>query len=131
MTKRRRFRYDDSEPFIELLQPKYHPMLRFGKMGNELKSLLKNGDKVDINTMTYLEFRLTDNPEDDKPCCTHEQIYKWFAKLLLTTRSEGIKYGKAMIFRYITNGHSNLSIDELSLKTAVDKEIRKIQLTNI
>lgn len=131
LTQQRRFRYDDSKPFIELFKPKYRPMLKFGKAGRELKSLLKDGDKVNLSTLTYLEFRLTAEPGVDKAPCTHKKINQWLAGVLKITGSEGTQYGKAMIFRYITNGHSNLSIDELSLKTAVDKAVPMDFLTKV
>ena len=35
-----------------------------------------------------------------------------------------------MIYRYITDGHSNLFVDELSLKALVNKEIEKLLLTD-
>lgn len=120
-TIRRRFRYDDGLPFIELLKPEYQRWLIVGAIAEELKSLLRNGDKIDMRTMAYLDFRITKDKSDDRLCCSRKLIYMWFAKLLNKTGSKGTRYGKDMIFRYITNGHSNLSIKENSLKTAVDK----------
>ena len=130
MTNRRRYRYDDQMPFIELFRPEFQRWLIVGSIANELKKLLKNGD-INIRTMAYFEFRLTQDDSDPKPSCTPTQIYRWFAKLLIKTGSVGTKYGKSMIYRYMTNGHSNLLIDELTLKTSVDKEINKRSLTNI
>ena len=130
MTNRRRYRYDDHTPFIELFRPEYQRWLIVGDIANELKTLLKNGDTIDIRTLTYLEFRLTPDESDGRPPCTPKQIYRWFAKLLIKTGSNGTKYGKAMIYRYITDWHSNLFVDELYLKTSIDKEISRILLTD-
>ena len=44
MTERRRYRYDDQKPFIELFKPEYQRWLIVGDIANELKTLLKNGD---------------------------------------------------------------------------------------
>lgn len=130
MTNRHRYRYDDQKPFIELFKPEYQRWLIVGGIANELKTLLRNGDTIDIRTLTYLDFRLTRDESDDRPPCTPTQIYRWLAKLLIKTGSEGTKYGKSMIFRYITDWHSNLFIDELSLKALVNKENKKLSLTN-
>lgn len=125
MTNRRRYHYDEQTLFIELFKPEYQRWLIVGGIANELKTLLRNGDTIDIRSLTYLDFRLTQDDSDDRPPCTPTQIYRWLAKLLIKTESEGTKYGKSMIFRYITNWHSNLFIDELTLKSLVNKEIKK------
>ena len=130
MTNRRRYPYDDQKPFIELFKPEYQRWLIVGGIANEIKTLLRNGDTIDIRTLTYLDFRLTRDESDDRPPCTPTQIYRWLAKLLKKTGSIGTKYGKSMIFRYITDGHSNLFVDELSLKALVNKEIEKLLLTD-
>lgn len=130
MTARRRYHYDDQTPFIELFKPEYQRWLIVGGIASELKTLLRNGDSINIRTMTYLDFRLTRDESDDRPPCTPTQIYRWFAKLLIKTGSSGTKYGKNMIYRYITDWHSNLFVDELYLKTSIDKEITRILLTD-
>lgn len=130
MTARRRYHYDDQTPFIELLKPEYQRWLIVGGIASELKTLLRNGDSINIRTMTYLDFRLTQDESGDRPPCTPTQIYRWFAKLLIKTGSIGTKFGKSMIFRYITDWHSNLFVEELSLKALVNKEIKKLSLTN-
>ena len=130
MTERRRYRYDDQKPFIELFKPEYQRWLIVGDIANELKTLLKNGDTIDIRTLTYLDFRLTRDESDDRPLCTPTQIYRWLAKLLIKTGSIGTKYGKSMIFRYTTDWHSNLFVDELTLKALVNKETEKLSLTD-
>lgn len=130
MTNRRRYRYDDQKPFIELFKPEYQRWLIVGGIANELKTLLRNGDSIDIRTLTFLGFRLKRDDSDNRPPCTPTQIYRWLAKLLIKTGSEGTKYGKSMIFRYISDWHSNLSVDELTLKASVNKEIKKLSLIN-
>ncbi len=131
MTNRRRYHYDDQMPFIELFKPEYQRWLIVGGIANELKMLLRNGDTIDIRTLTYLDFRLTQDESDDRPPCTPTQIYCWFAKLLTKTGSEGTKYGKSMIYRYISDWHSNMSVDELTLRSSVNKEVKKLSLTNL
>lgn len=131
MTQRRRYRYDKTKPFIELLKPEYQRWLIVGDIARELKSLLHNGDAVDVRTLTFLDFRLTEDETDDTQPCTHRQIYQWLAKLLEKTGSKGTRYGKDMIFRYICGGHSNLLTDELSLKTSVNRELKRASLTKV
>lgn len=121
MTKRRRFKFDDWTPFIELLSPYCQRWLIVGAIAKEFRSLLRIDDSVDIRTLTFLDFRLTRDEADDKPPCTHQQIYKCLAKLLDAIGCEGTKHGEAMIFRYICNGHSNLSVKEKPLQSAVNK----------
>jgi hypothetical protein len=120
-TMRRRFRYDDEKPFIELLKPEYQHQLIVGDIAKELKSLLHDGDKIDIRTMTYLDFRIIKEEPDGRPCCSRNLIYMWLARLLNKTGGKGTRYRENMIFRYITNGHSNLNVKETYLKTAVYK----------
>ena len=129
MTHRRRYHYNEETPFIELLKPQYQRLLIVGDIAKEFKSLLRNGDKVDVRTMTFLKFK-TDN-SDPKLYCAHKQIYVWFAHLLITIGKQGTRYGESTIFRYITDGHNNLFIDELSLKMSVNKYKRSILLTQI
>ena len=124
MTKRRRIRYDDMEPFIMLFKPSVHHLLTHGKIGKELKALLKDGDETDFNTLTYLEFRLKTSKTDDRPCCTLKQVHQCLHRLLDTTGSSGTMYGKAMIIRYIANGHSNLNENERCLQSAINKAFK-------
>lgn len=130
MTDRRRYHYNDETPFIELFKRKRQYFLIAGKIAWELKALLRNGDKVNIKKLTFLEFRLEEDEEDEKTPCSCTQVYQWLAKLLLAVGDEGTKYGKTMIFRYLTDGHSNLFEKESSLKTSVNRELRKIRLTH-
>ena len=129
MTHRRRYHYNEETPFIELLKPQYQRLLIVGDIAKEFKSLLRNGDKVDVRTMTFLKFK-TDN-SDPKLYCANKKIYVWFAHLLITIGKQGTRYGESTIFRYITDGHNNLFIDELSLKMSVNKYKRSILLTQI
>lgn len=131
LTMRRRYHYNEKTPFIELFQPKYQRFLIVGRIANELKGLLRNGDTINIRELTFLEFRLTKDGGDKKKYCLKTQIYKWLAKLLHISGKEGTMYGKSTIFRYLTDGHSNFFETELSLKTSVNRELRKIVLTNI
>lgn len=125
MTQRRRKKYDDLKPFIELFKPEYQRLLIAGKIAEEFKSLLHNGDKVDVRTLIYLFFRLAPTETDDRPCCTPKQVHEFLRRLKDATGSEGTKYGWAMIIRYITNGHSNLLESESSLQSAINKVFRK------
>lgn len=131
MTKRRRYRFDEETPFIEMFKPEFQRLLIMGDISEELKSLLKNGDKADIRKLTYLDFRQAADPQDEIPSCTRAKIYQWLAKLLLVIGDEGTMYGKSMIFRYLANGHSSIFENEFSLKTSVNTAIRRICLTNI
>lgn len=130
MKMRRRYHYNDETPLIELFRPEYQRFLTVGEIVKELKGLLRNGDTLDIRKLKFLEFRLAEYEEDEKTFL-RAQIYRWLAKLLHSTGNEGTRYGKSMIFRYLTDGHSNLFETELSLKTSVNKELKKIKLTNI
>lgn len=124
MTRRRRVRYDDKKPFIELFKAPFHYLLKAGTIGRELRSLLKNGLEINITTLTYLDFRLPpDDKKDDAQYCTLAQIYSCLHKLLDKTGHNGTRYGKAMVFRYLTDGHSNISISESSLQSAVNKAV--------
>lgn len=62
MIKRRRYRFDEETPFIELFKPEFQRLLIVGDIAEELKSLLKNGDKADIRKLTYLDFRQAADP---------------------------------------------------------------------
>lgn len=126
MTQRRRYRYDDNKPFIELLKPEYQHLLIVGQIAQNFKSLLRNGKTNDIRKLNYLDFSLPTGASEDKKCCTHQQVYQCLARLLKATGCKGTKYGKSMIFRYISNGHSNLSVSESSLQSLVNKELTKI-----
>lgn len=125
MTQGRRKKYDDQKPFIELFKPEYQRLLIAGKIAKEFKSLLHNGDKVDIRTLTYLNFRLIPTETDDRPCCTPKQVHECLRRLKDATVSEGTRYGWSMIIRYITDGHSNLSESEISLQSAINKVLKK------
>ena len=131
MTDRRRYHYSKETPFIELFNPKCQRLLIAGEIAWELKALLRNGDNINIKTANYLEFRLPTSEQNEKETCTCKQIYQFLAKLLKCTGNDGTQYGKSMIFRYLTDGHSNLSESESSLQTSVNRERRKISLTNI
>ena len=126
MTQQRRYRYDDNMPFIELLKPSYQHLLIVGKIAKELKSLLRNGNTIDIRTLSFLDFRLPSETSDYDQCCTHKQVYQCLARLLKATGNKGTMYGKSMIFRYISNGHSNLLASESSLQSLVNKEFANI-----
>lgn len=124
MTRRRRVRFDDRKPFIELFKAPYHYLLKAGKSGMELRNLLRNGTDVDIMTLTYLDFSLpTSGKNDYGQYCTLKQIHSWLRDLLDKTGSKGTRYGKAMVFRYLTHGHSNISCDESYLQSAVYKAV--------
>ena len=125
MTQRRRKKYDDTKPFIELFKPEYQRLLIVGKIAEEFKSLLHNGDVDEIRTMTYLSFRLTPSETDDRSCCTSKQVHECLRRLKDTTGREGTMFGWAMIIRYITDGHSNLSESESSLQSAINKVFTK------
>ena len=131
MTNRRRYHYDENTPFIELFKFKSQRLLLFGNIAEELKGLLMNGDTINIRKMNYLEFQLPTSEQNEKETCTCKQIYLWLARLLNSAGKEGTQYGKSTIFRYLTDGHSNLSESESSLQTSVNRERRKISLTNI
>ena len=107
MTQRRRYRYNKRTPFIELFKPEYQRWLIVGDIAKEFKSLLHFGESIDVRKLAYLNFRLTKYELDDKPCCTHTQIRQWVKKLLAVTGSEGTRYGKSMINRYILETNSN------------------------
>ena len=126
MTQRRRFRYDDNKPFIELLKPEYQHLLIVGEIAQKLKSLLHNGNNINVRNLIFLYFKLPSAASDNKQCCTHKEVYQWLAQLLKATGSKGTMYGKSMIFRYITKGHSNLSLSESSLQSLVNKELVKM-----
>ena len=126
MTQRRRYRYNDEKPFIELLKPEYQHLLIVGEIAQNFKTILRNGKTIDVRQITFLEFRLPSEASDDKQCCTHKQVYQWIARLLKATGSKGTMYGKSMIFRYISKGHSNLTASESSLQSIVNKELAKI-----
>jgi len=126
MTQRRRYRYDNNKPFIELLKPEYQHLLIVGKIAQDFKSLLRDGNTIDIRKLTFLDFRLPSETSDYEQCCTHKQVYQCLARLLKATGNKGTMYGKSMIFRYISNGHSNISASESSLQSLVNKEIAKI-----
>ena len=130
-TNRRRYHYDEKTPFIELFNPKCQRLLIAGEIAWELKALLRNGDIINIKTANYLEFRLPTSEQNEKETCTCKQIYLWLARLLNSAGKEGTQYGKSTIFRYLTDGHSNLSESESSLQTSVNRERRKISLTNV
>ena len=130
-TKRRRYRYDENTPFIELFKPEYQRLLIFGAIAKELKSLLRNGDSADVRELTFFDFRLTADQQDGIVPCTYAQIHRWLAKLLLAVGKDGTRYGESMIFRYLTDGHSTIFEKELSLKASVSKALRKFRLTNI
>lgn len=121
MTLRRRVKYDEQTAFIELFKPSCQLYLIVGPIAGEFRSLLRNGDKVNIRTLTYLDFRISADNADHKESCAHKQIYQFLHQLLKFTGCKGTMFGKSMIFRYITDGHSNLSISEKSLETAVNK----------
>ena len=124
MTRRRRIRYDDKKPFIELFKAPFHYLLKVGTIGKELRWLLRNGTEIDIQTMTYLDFRLPGKGQiDDGSYCTLNQIHSCLRKLLDKTGSRGTRYGKAMVFRYLTHGHSHISGSESSLQSAVYKAV--------
>ena len=131
MTNRRRYHYDEKTPFIELFKFESQRLLLFGSIAEELKGLLRNGDTIDIRKVTFLEFRQPKDVEDEKMPCTRTQIYQWLAKLLYSTGKEVTKFGNSTIFRYLIDGHCNLSESESSLKTSVNRERRKISLTNV
>ena len=131
MTKRRRYRYDEKTPFIELFKPEFQRLLIVGTIAKELKSFLRNGDSTDIRKLNFIDFRLTADQQDGIAPCACAQIHQWLAKLLLAVGKDGTRYGVSMIFRYLTDGHSTIYEKELSLKTSVNKAIRKIRLTNI
>ena len=131
MTMRRRYTYNDETPFIELFRPEYQRFLIVGRIADELKELLRDGDTVDIRELIFLEFRLAEYEECEKTFCLRKQIYQWLARLLNIIGNEGTRYGKSMIFRYLTDGHSNLFEAESSLKTSVNRALKKIKLTNI
>ncbi len=126
MTQRRRYRYSDDKPLIELLKPEYQHLLIVGEIAQKLKSLLHNGNTINVRNLLFLYFKLPSAASDDKQCCTHKEVYQWLAQLLKETGSKGTMYGKSMIFRYITKGHSNLLISESSLQSLVNKELTKI-----
>jgi hypothetical protein len=131
MKLKRRYHYNDGTPLIELFKPEYQRFLIVGIIAEELKGLLRNGDMIDIRELSFLEFRLAEYGEDEKTFCLRKHIYHWLAKLLLSIGNDGTRYGKSMIFRYLTDGHSNLYEKELSLKSSVSREFQKIVLTNI
>jgi len=116
MKQRRRVRFDDDTPFIELIKPQYHHLLTHGQIGKELRKLLVDGDDADLKALTFLRFRINGGYK-------HDVIHYWIRCLLDTIGRDGTMYGNAMIFRYLTSGHSNLRKSERTLQNAVYKTL--------
>ena len=85
----------------------------------DLEKLLVDGDDADLKALTFLRFRINGGYK-------HDVIHYWIRCLLDTIGRDGTMYGNAMIFRYLTSGHSNLRKSERTLQNAVYKTLTNI-----
>jgi hypothetical protein len=113
--QRRRFRYDDQTPIVELFSLTVRDSA-ISWLEKEVLPLLVGNTKI-FSAEEIFYFDIKNNNQ--------RHFKKSLAKFLKKIADvKGTKYGEMMIFRYLCDpNHSSLSCQEDSLKTSIYREL--------